>query len=584
MKSNLKSFLPIFLILGTFSYVFSSNSNEENSHLISKEPSYSNDLSKSVFSFSQNEYFISSNAIIEQGRDIVYGQIDGSVFYSGNNPSNFTFSFSNDSICSLVESTYNEEEHTIFFTLKGLKKGYTALQIEDSAKIVGTTDIYVLDSYYNFSGEKIIAINTIDVKNPYRFEIKLIDGADISGIKQEEISFELIENENNCLTVLKAPAIIVPEYGISLQTTQNTGNAKVLCSYTIKDSNQIKHTVFQTIYDISVVDSTRFINFYTLDENDELVAFSDENPAEVRSFTKKSIYIGNKTNEFDTSIIQILNNEDLGNFVYCEIKKDDSFEYPMLRLDIVPKGEATMAEIQIGVKNTSVFKTLKVSIVSSNYFLKINTSFLNQYYYLFNKPHFSNLMLENPEFFIVKDLSNELVFDNSSLDIRVSPLSNRLGLQRVYIYVKDFDLHYGFDIKFTLNPKYNGGVDEASDASKIMYFYDFLDYATNNLENFYSLDEVYNDLEYEYINTLNVKCRNVLASDYHFLRLYRRFIIKNDFDKSFFGEIKINLGSTRLVYPTLVIVAVIVSIIAIFIVSFYFIYRKKGNIPDDQEN
>ena len=139
MKSNLKSFLPIFLILGTFSYVFSSNNNEENSHLISKEPSYSNDLSKSVFSFSQNEYFISSNAIIEQGRDIVYGEIDGSVFYSGNNPSNFTFSFSNDSICSLVESTYNEEEHTIFFTLKGLKKGYTALQIEDSAKIVKLT-------------------------------------------------------------------------------------------------------------------------------------------------------------------------------------------------------------------------------------------------------------------------------------------------------------------------------------------------------------------------------------------------------------------------------------------------------------
>lgn len=149
------------------------------------------------------------------------------------------------------------------------------------------------------------------------------------------------------------------------------------------------------------------------------------------------------------------------------------------------------------------------------------------------------------------------------------------------IFNIDDELKYSaFDIRITMDPKYNSDSDIIYDSTKILLYKDFLNYVVNNLPGYYSVEEAYEDLEYEYNNSLDESLRNTLANDFEFIRTYRRFIINNDFDSSFFSEININLGFGRYVAPIVIVVVVILTLGITLAFCFYFVYRKKGKEDD----
>lgn len=572
MKLALLSLIPALL----FSNQICTNITNTNDVLNSNERTFN-------VTFEKDPYFILSETIIEDTSDfeITYQQID-SYFYVSNedyNIINYSLKTLNSNIFTITKFSYNETLERFDFSLKGVDAGESYLQL-DYQNETYTIPVYVNDSFFSFDDATVIK-PTSSKEDPLKFDIKLVDGDDISGIRQDEISYEIIENTNSCIKEITFGEII-PAYGIRLQTTENAGVCKIKCSYNYRKGDGTLINVSSFIITINVVEQSKYFTFYELNEKNEYVEILGENPLEVQSFSKKTIYVGNLTANFDPSDFEIKNSSKLGGLVYIELNADYSIddEYPLLRIDIVPGSEIKSYRISIGIKDTNISKDLVINTTYYQYSIKINSSYLEAHYYVANRPDFYHLSLVNSDFVSLVDENNINLI--SSYRPTFTQVSSRLGKQRIYVIFNiDDELKYSaFDIRITMDPKYNSDSDIIYDSTKILLYKDFLNYVVNNLPGYYSVEEAYEDLEYEYNNSLDESLRNTLANDFEFIRTYRRFIINNDFDSSFFSEININLGFGRYVAPIVIIVVVILTLGITLAFCFYFVYRKKGKEDD----
>lgn len=568
MKLVLLSLLPVLL----FSNKIYTNA-PNNSVVLSDNPTNSN------FIFEKSNYFILSETIIEESSssNITYQEID-SYFYVSNNDyniSNYTLKTNDPEIFTITKFSYNESLERFDFALKGIQAGESSLELECQDEIY-SVPVYVNDSFFSFD-DFTLTKPTSSREDPLKFDIKLVDGDNISGIRQDEISYEIIENTNLCIKEITFGEII-PAYGIRLQTTENSGVCKVKCSYNYRKTNGTLINVSSFIITINVVDQDKYFTFYELNENNEYVEIFEENPLEISSFSKKSIYIGNLTDNFDPNDFEIKNVSKLAGLVYIELNADYSIDnkYPLLRVDIVPGSEIKTYRISIGIKDTNITKDLVVNATYYKYSIKINSSYIEPHYYIANRPDFYHLSLVHGDFVSLLD-SNNINLINSYRPT-FTQVSSRLGKQRIYVSFNiDGEFKYSaFDIRITMDPNYNEDSDIIYDSTKILLYKDFLNFVVNELPGYYSVNEAYEDLEYEYNNSLDSVTRNTLANDFEFIRTYRRFIVNNDFDSSFFSEININLGFGRYVAPVIIIVVVILTLGVTLAFCFYFVYRKKG--------
>lgn len=568
MKLVLLSLLPVLL----FSNKIYTNA-PNNSVVLSDNPTNSNVV------FEKNNYFILSETIIEESSssNITYQEI-GSYFYVSNNDcniSNYTLKTNDPEIFTITKFSYNESLERFDFALKGIQAGESSLELEYQDEIY-SVPVYVNDSFFSFD-DFTLTKPTSSREDPLKFDIKLVDGDNISGIRQDEISYEIIENTNLCIKEITFGEII-PAYGIRLQTTENSGVCKVKCSYNYRKTNGTLINVSSFIITINVVDQDKYFTFYELNENNEYVEIFEENPLEISSFSKKSIYIGNLTDNFDPNDFEIKNVSKLAGLVYIELNADYSIDnkYPLLRVDIVPGSEIKTYRISIGIKDTNITKDLVVNATYYKYSIKINSSYIEPHYYIANRPDFYHLSLVHGDFVSLLD-SNNINLINSYRPT-FTQVSSRLGKQRIYVSFNiDGEFKYSaFDIRITMDPNYNEDSDIIYDSTKILLYKDFLNFVVNELPGYYSVNEAYEDLEYEYNNSLDSVTRNTLANDFEFIRTYRRFIVNNDFDSSFFSEININLGFGRYVAPVIIIVVVILTLGVTLAFCFYFVYRKKG--------
>lgn len=572
MKLALLSLIPALL----FSNQICTNITNTNDVLNSNERTFN-------VTFEKDPYFILSETIIEDTSDfeITYQQID-SYFYVSNedyNIINYSLKTLNSNIFTITKFSYNETLERFDFSLKGVDAGESYLQL-DYQNETYTIPVYVNDSFFSFD-DVTVTKPTSSKEDPLKFDIKLVDGDDISGIRQDEISYEIIENTNSCIKEITFGEII-PAYGIRLQTTENAGVCKIKCSYNYRKGDGTLINVSSFIITINVVEQSKYFTFYELNEKNEYVEILGENPLEVQSFSKKTIYVGNLTANFDPSDFEIKNSSKLGGLVYIELNSDYSIddEYPLLRIDIVPGSEIKSYRISIGIKDTNISKDLVINTTYYQYSIKINSSYLEAHYYVANRPDFYHLSLVNSDFVSLVDENNINLIN--SYRPTFTQVSSRLGKQRIYVTFNiDDELKYSaFDIRITMDPKYNSDSDIIYDSTKILLYKDFLNYVVNDLPGYYSVKEAYEDLEYEYNNSLDESLRNTLANDFEFIRTYRRFIINNDFDSSFFSEININLGFGRYVAPIVIVVVVILTLGITLAFCFYFVYRKKGKEDD----
>ena len=533
--------------------------------------------------FEKSNYFILSETIIEDSSDfeITYQEID-SYFYVSNddyNIANYSLKTNDPNIFTITEFSYNADLERFDFSLKGIKAGESYLEL-DYLEETYSVPVYVNNSFFSFD-DFTLTKPTSSKEDPLKFDIKLVDGDDISGIRQDEISYEIIENTNSCIKEITFGEII-PAYGIRLQTTENSGVCKIKCSYNYRKGDGTLINVSSFIITINVVDQNNYFTFYELNEHNKYVEIFEENPLEVESFSKKSIYIGNLTNDFDPNDFEIKNSSKLAGLVYIELNVDYSIGdgYPLLRVDFVPGSEIKTYRISIGIKETNISKDLIVNATYYKYSIKINSSYIEPHYYIANRPDFYHLSLVNGDFVSLID-SNNINLVNSYRPT-FTQVASRLGKQRIYVTFNiDGELKYSaFDIRITMDPKYNGESDLIYDSTKILLYKDFLNFVVNNLPGYYSVEEAYEDLEYEYNNSLDSSTKNTLANDFEFIRTYRRFIVNNDFDSSFFSEININLGFGRYVAPVIIIVVVILTLGVTLAFCFYFVYRKKGKEDD----
>lgn len=535
--------------------------------------------------FEKENYFVLSKNIIidDDSTGIVYKEIS-TYLESKENIGTFTFSYEDSTICKI---TYDEENivanEKFEFNIFGLKEGSTTVSLVSNNEVLKSFEVYVLNSYINLDdiAESIVK-PTSTSSNPYKFDLCLVEGADISGIEQYQVSFDLIENNNDCIKVLKSPEII-PPYGVKIQTTENSGTAVLDLKIKYTDINNNSYLLASKEITINVVTQDNYFDFYTY-KNNEFIEISDENPAEVECFSKYSIYIGNLTKDFNIDDFEIKNEDKLGNFVHLELEvcDDESIEFPMLKLTMIPSNEGEFY-ISIGVKGSSIQKAVKISVIESKYTIKVNFDYVFTYYYITNIPDYLSMSKYDENF--VKLLNSETGENlRSNYEPEFSSIVNRIGKQRIYIKfnIDNVEKYFAFDIKFTMNPKYNyDGYDALSDDQKVTYYRSFLEYVTYNRPSYYSIEETYNDLEYEYNNSLSAKNKSTLASDFDFIVLYRRYINSTNLDKSFFNEITVSFGIRKYLVPILIIIFVCLTLIITFILCFYFVYRKKGYEEND---
>lgn len=562
MNFLLLSLIPTLL----FSSFNDANFKENNINNVIKETKQNNDPVSSI-RFEKEIYFIQSENIIESDQqNITYETIKS--FYES--PNKLEIEVENQDICTF--SFLNNDADKTYFSLKGLNSGNTNLLINKTYKI----PIYVLNSYTNFKDDTIIK-PTSSKNNPYKFDLKLVDGDDISGIHQDQINFEIIENLNNCI---KQNIITTPlPYGIKLQTTNTMGQAKIKCSYTYKINN-IFYEVDSFVITINVVDKDEYFNYFYEDEGGQLVEILDKKPLKVEPFSKISLYVGNLSDHFLPTDFEIKNHQEMGGIILCELNIDNTFGFPMLRLDIVTGEQNKTYRIEVGMKNNNISKTLLLESTTSRYSISINHKYIDTYYHVSNRPDFYKISLTNKDFIRLFDNNSK----SSVLDITpiFSQIDNRLGKQRVYVTfnIDGEEKMHCFDIKITLDNDYNKTEAVISDTVKVSYYRYFLDFITNNRPSYYSALEAYNDLEYEYLYSLNDYIVNFLANDFNFIRLYRRFISSNNIEQSFFKEISVNLGMDRYVLPIVIICIVSGTLVIIFVSCLYYIKKRKGYEDD----
>ena len=439
--------------------------------------------------------------------------------------------------------------------------------------------VYVFESYFDTTSKEITK------PSETTFTFKLIDGVDIVNVSQTDIVYEEINDPNNVIEIDESPLVTDIPYGITINTLKNTGEATIRCSY-IHNESLIKY------FDISIriIDLDEYFYIYELNENSgDLEPYNLENTLELEAFSKKDFYIGNNLDYFnpDDIIINVSNN----NKETLEILDTSSVtinNHTYLKLTMVPSNYLDERIIDINISTSSNInnvQTINLKVIPSEYNIEIDSETLPIYpnkFSFINPPTIKELKS-------LINVSNYPSLTNNDIELinfnGGEQVNYRLGKQRLYIKIRDIngsgiDKYSKLDIALSLNPRLDNEDNNKSNLSNdliIQNYKYFLNYINNNLPSYYTVNEAYSDLEYEYLYSLNDEIKRSLINDPEFVREYIRFILQNEFETSFFEGINVNFGVSRYIVPISIIVVAFTLIIIVLVTSLYFVYKKKDN-------
>lgn len=441
-------------------------------------------------------------------------------------------------------------------------------------------NIYAIPSFIYFDEADL---NISVVKNS-EFDIKLINGDGIINIEQNEISIDIISNEND---VIKEGSILtsVP-YGKHYICSDTTGKATVRYQFKRDLNGDKKPEIIKTfLINVYVIDGVFY--FYEKTDTNSFEVIDLDNKLRLETFSYKEIYIGNiEDQQFDSNNISI-KEEINNNFQILDteevIENIDGVNHEFLKLRIMTGANLGDFSLMARVKNNKkIDAKLEIEVKQGNYYISANDKALfNNKIFVYEPIDFYSI--EN--LILVKDNLNEnFITENYKITYNQGAL-NRLGKQTIVVDVfigNKIHKYTYFNIWITMNPKLSTGGHGLSPSQQINYYQDLLKKTTNSTLSSYTKEERYDDLEYEYINSLSTEAKKSLASDFSFIRAYRNFIIKNGFKTSFFKEIPIELGISRLILPISIICVCGIIIIISLTYSLYYIYHQKGTDKDEK--
>ncbi|HBS10418.1 MAG TPA: hypothetical protein DEA28_01620, partial [Firmicutes bacterium] len=240
--------------------------------------------------------------------------------------------------------------------------------------------------------------------------------------------------------------------------------------------------------------------------------------------------------------------------------------------------------IQVKIKaknNKNVYKEINIKIKGSNYKISINEdNTLNKRYFILDPINFSKITN------LIKVYENNKLIEIDNYDVNFIQSNNYslLGKNNIIVNISINNMHIfsTFNVYITMDGRFSSTENSVSTDNQITLYKSLLNKARNSTLSSYTLKERYDDLEYEYLNSLSNETKNALANDFEFIRNYRNFILENNFKESFFREISINLGFSRLILPITIISVSTILLIMTLSFSLYYIYHQKGKDQDEK--
>ena len=567
------------LILFSFNIVNFSSSNisdttnifniENNEIYILKDRYFTEDNVNEVNYETYTFNFSLSNITIDVSNELIIN-FNNEDYLDYINVSSINYDSNLNSYSFDITGINKKENSPLIFTINYLD--YTSEEIS----------VYVFESYFDTTSKEITK------PSETTFTFKLMDGVDIVNVSQTDIVYDEINDPNNVIEIDESPLVTDIPYGITINTLENTGEAIIRCSY-IHNESLIKY------FDISIriIDLDEYFYIYELNENSgDLEPYNLENTLELEAFSKKDLYIGNNLDYFnpDDIIINVSNNnkETLEILDTSNVAIDNR---TYLKLTIVPSNYLDERIIDINISTSSNInnvQTINLKVIPSEYNIEIDSETLPIYP---NKFSFINPPTINELKSLISVTNYPSLTNNDIKLINFNggeQVNYRLGKQRLYIKISSIngsgiDKYSKLDIALSLNPRLDNEDNNTSNLGNdliIQNYKYFLNYINNNLPSYYTVNEAYSDLEYEYLYSLNDESKRSLINDPEFVREYIKFILQNEFETSFFEGINVNFGVSRYIVPISIIVVAFTLTIIVLVTSLYFVYKKKDNCDE----
>lgn len=495
-----------------------------------------------------------------------------------------TYKLKNDDENWIISSlgkdyTYSLTYNTLNNYIYSSKNYFTnVLEFYNEDTLIDTVSIYAIPSYINFSEDKL---NISVIKNS-EFEVKLVDGDGVINVDQKEIYISHIADDN---LIEEEKTLIALPYGKTFKSGDNIGETIVKYEFKkdLDDDNKLE-VIRSFDISISVVDGTFY--FYELNENNEFIEINSSKYLELEGLSLKELYIGNINDESFDSNNFVLANEystyfqllDTSNY---EQKINDKI-FKFLKLRILTNGIDGTIQVKIKAKNNkNVYKDINIKIKGSNYKISINEdNTLNKRYFILDPINFSKITN------LIKVYENNKLIEIDNYDVNFIQSNNYslLGKNNIIVNISINNMHIfsTFNVYITMDGRFSSTENSVSTDNQITLYKSLLNKARNSTLSSYTLKERYDDLEYEYLNSLSNETKNALANDFEFIRNYRNFILENNFKESFFREISINLGFSRLILPITIISVSSILLIMTLSFSLYYIYHQKGKDQDEK--
>ena len=495
-----------------------------------------------------------------------------------------TYKLKNDDENWIISSlgkdyTYSLTYNTLNNYIYSSKNYFTnVLEFYNEDTLIDTVSIYAIPSYINFSEDKL---NISVIKNS-EFEVKLVDGDGVINVDQKEIYISHIADDN---LIEEEKTLIALPYGKTFKSGDNIGETIVKYEFKkdLDDDNKLE-VIRSFDISISVVDGTFY--FYELNENNEFIEINSSKYLELEGLSLKELYIGNINDDSFDSNNFVLANEystyfqllDTSNY---EQKINDKI-FKFLKLRILTNGIDGTIQVKIKAKNNkNVYKDINIKIKGSNYKISINEdNTLNKRYFILDPINFSKITN------LIKVYENNKLIEIDNYDVNFIQSNNYslLGKNNIIVNISINNMHIfsTFNVYITMDGRFSSTENSVSTDNQITLYKSLLNKARNSTLSSYTLKERYDDLEYEYLNSLSNETKNALANDFEFIRNYRNFILENNFKESFFREISINLGFSRLILPITIISVSSILLIMTLSFSLYYIYHQKGKDQDEK--
>ena len=495
-----------------------------------------------------------------------------------------TYKLKNDDENWIISSlgkdyTYSLTYNTLNNYIYSSKNYFTnVLEFYNEDTLIDTVSIYAIPSYINFSEDKL---NISVIKNS-EFEVKLVDGDGVINVDQKEIYISHIADDN---LIEEEKTLIALPYGKTFKSGDNIGETIVKYEFKkdLDDDNKLE-VIRSFDISISVVDGTFY--FYELNENNEFIEINSSKYLELEGLSLKELYIGNINDEsFDSNNFVLANEYS----TYFQLLDTSDYEqkingkiFKFLKLRILTNGIDGTIKVTIKAKNNkNVYKDINIKIKGSNYKISINEdNTLNKRYFILDPINFSKIT----NLIKVYDNNKLIEIDNYDVNFIQSNNYSLLGKNNIIVNISINNMHIfsTFNIYITMDGRFSSTENSVSTDNQITLYKSLLNKARNSTLSSYTLKERYDDLEYEYLNSLSNETKNALANDFEFIRNYRNFILENNFKESFFREISINLGFSRLILPITIISVSSILLIMTLSFSLYYIYHQKGKDQDEK--